>query len=81
MLKEYIWFFPLIFIFHDMEEKIGFGMWLKNKKDTLEKKCPSMLNSHKDFSTEGFSFYINYSKQSVVGWRIMHYHRNCYCNS
>ena len=59
MLKEYIWFFPLIFIFHDMEEKIGFGMWLKNKKDTLEKKCPSMLNSHKDFSTEGFSFYIN----------------------
>ena len=43
MLKEYIWFFPLIFIFHDMEEKIGFGMWLKNKKDTLEKKCPSML--------------------------------------
>ena len=49
MLKEYIWFFPLIFIFHDMEEKIGFGMWLKNKKDTLEKKCPSMLHSHKDF--------------------------------
>ena len=49
-------FYPLIFIFHDMEEKIGFGMWLKNKKDTLEKKCPSMLNSHKDFQQRAFHF-------------------------
>ena len=30
MLNDYVWLFPIIF--HDMEEIIGFGIWLKNNK-------------------------------------------------
>lgn len=58
MLKEYVWLFPIIFIFHDMEEIIGFGMWLKNNEQILSEKCPGMLSSHKNFSTEGFAFAV-----------------------
>lgn len=57
-MKEYVWLFPIIFIFHDMEEIIGFGIWLKNNKEILSKKFPNILNTYKDFSTEGFSFAV-----------------------
>lgn len=33
-MKEYIWLFPIIFIFHDMEEIIGAKVWL-NKHSAL----------------------------------------------
>lgn len=58
MLNDYVWLFPIIFIFHDMEEIIGFGIWLKNNKQFLMEKYPSALSSHKDFTTEGFSFAV-----------------------
>lgn len=58
MLKEYVWLFPIIFIFHDMEEIIGFGIWLKNNKKILGEKYPNILNTYKDFSTEGFSLAV-----------------------
>ena len=30
-MKEYVWFFPIIFMFHDMEEIIGFKFFLRKK--------------------------------------------------
>lgn len=58
MLKEYIWLFPIIFIFHDMEEIIGFGIWLKSNKQILKKRYPNILNTYKNFSTEGFALAV-----------------------
>lgn len=58
MLKEYVWLFPIIFIFHDMEEIIGFGIWLKNNKTVLSEKYSKVLDTYKDFSTEGFSLAV-----------------------
>lgn len=58
MLKEYAWLFPIIFIFHDMEEIIGFGLWLKKNKQLLSEKYPRILETYKDFSTEGFSLAV-----------------------
>ena len=55
MFAEYVWLFPVIFIFHDMEEVIGFGLWLKNNRQILKEKYPGILDTYKDFSTEGFS--------------------------
>lgn len=55
MFAKYVWVFPIVFIFHDMEEIIGFGLWLKNSQQMLKEKYPGILNTYKDFSTEGFS--------------------------
>lgn len=57
-MEKYVWLFPIIFIFHDMEEVIGFGLWLKNNKKILSEKYPGILNTYKDFSTEGFSLAV-----------------------
>jgi hypothetical protein len=57
-MNEYVWLFPLLFIFHDMEEIIGFGVWLTKNKDFLEKKYPWVIATYKDFSTEGFSLAV-----------------------
>ena len=57
-MEKYVWLFPIIFIFHDMEEIIGFGIWLKINKPILCKKYPNILNTYRDFSTEGFSLAV-----------------------
>lgn len=57
-MREYVWLFPVIFIFHDMEEVIGFGIWLKSNKQMLHEKYPNILNTYRDFSTEGFSLAV-----------------------
>lgn len=57
-MDKYIWLFPLIFIFHDMEEVIGFGDWLKKNEKMLAEKYPFIQKAYKDFSTEGFAFAV-----------------------
>lgn len=57
-LEKYVWLFPIIFIFHDMEEITGFGIWLRNNKQILHEKYPTILNTYKDFSTEGFALAV-----------------------
>lgn len=57
-MDKYIWLFPLIFIFHDIEEIIGFGIWLKKNKTVLDEKYPSISKTYKDFSTEGFALAV-----------------------
>lgn len=54
-MEKYVWLFPLIFIFHDMEEIIGFGIWFKRNKEILVKKYPFISKRFQDFSTEGFA--------------------------
>ena len=39
-MTTYVWLFPLLFIFHDLEEIIGFIPWLEKKSD---KKAKSYL--------------------------------------
>lgn len=57
-MDKYIWLFPIIFIFHDMEEIIGYGLWLKKNEKLLGEKFPRFLNLYKDFSTEGFALAV-----------------------
>lgn len=58
MFNAYVWLFPIIFIFHDMEEIIGFGMWLKKNRQMLSEKYPDILNTYRNFSTEGFALAV-----------------------
>ena len=38
-MKDIIWLFPLLFIFHDLEEIIGFIPWLQRNERLLAKKA------------------------------------------
>ncbi len=57
-MKEYVWLFPVIFMFHDMEEIIGFKFFLKHNGTELQKRFPFILHRYKDFSTEGFALAV-----------------------
>lgn len=54
-MERYVWLFPLLFIFHDMEEIIGFGIWYKRNKAMLDEKFPAISKSYADYSTEGMA--------------------------
>ena len=57
-MKEYVWLFPVIFMFHEMEEIIGFKFFLNKNHDELEKRFPKLLRCYRDFSTEGFALAV-----------------------
>lgn len=54
-MYEMIWMLPILFIVHDMEEIIGFGVWLKKNGAFLDKKYPKISNKYKPYSTEGMA--------------------------
>ncbi len=57
-METYIWLFPLIFIFHDMEEIIGLRLFLQRNEEMLSKRYPFILKTYHDFSTEGFALAV-----------------------
>lgn len=48
----YLWMFPLLFIFHDMEEIIGLVPWIHLNETLLAQKAPAILKIHKGITTE-----------------------------
>lgn len=56
-MKDYILLLPILFIFHDMEEIIGFGCFFRNNKQLFE-RYPKITAAYKDFSTEGFALAV-----------------------
>lgn len=57
-LNEYVWLFPVLFILHDMEEIIGFGIWLQKNRTMLDEKYPKISRTYQDFSTEGMALAV-----------------------
>ena len=54
----YLWIFPLLFIFHDMEEIIGLVPWIRLNETLLPQKAPTILKIHKGVTTEGFALAV-----------------------
>ena len=54
-MQEIIWIFPILFIVHDMEEIMGFDLWLKKNRTLLDEKYPKISNTYKPYSTEGMT--------------------------
>ena len=50
--------FPLLFIFHDMEEIIGLVPWIHLNETLLVQKAPAILTIHKEVTTEGFALAV-----------------------
>ncbi len=46
------------YFFYDMEEIIGFGIWLKKNKSMLDKKYPFISKIYENYSTEGMAFAV-----------------------
>ena len=53
-MREYILLLPILFIFHDMEEIIGFGNFFKNNKSLFE-RYHRITKAYKTYSTEGMA--------------------------
>lgn len=53
-MREYILLLPILFIFHDMEEIIGFGNFFK-KNTYLFEQYPQITKAYRMFSTEGMA--------------------------
>lgn len=58
MMAAYVWLFPILFIFHDMEEIIGFIPWYQKNKKMLEKRFSKICKVYENVSTEGFAFAV-----------------------
>ena len=56
-MKDYILLLPILFIFHDMEEIIGFGYFFRNNKQLFD-RFPKITAAYKDFSAEGFALAV-----------------------
>lgn len=61
-MHTYIWLFPLLFIFHDMEEIIGIIPWLHRNHKFLSEKYPAItraiMKQYGQASTEGFALAV-----------------------
>lgn len=57
-MMSYVWIFPVLFIFHDMEEIIGFIPWYQRNRKILEQKYPKISNVYSGTTTEGFAFAV-----------------------
>ena len=50
--------FPLLFIFHDLEEIIGMRIFLERNRDTLQRRFPKIYDLLKDTTNEGFALAV-----------------------
>lgn len=53
-MKEYLLLLPLIFVFHDMEEMVGFGWFFRNNPE-LFKRFPRTLKNYIGFTEMGMT--------------------------
>ena len=56
-MREYILLLPILFIFHDMEEIIGFGWFFRNNPDIFE-RFPRITKAYKDYTTAGMALAV-----------------------
>ncbi|MBP5365814.1 MAG: HXXEE domain-containing protein [Bacteroidales bacterium] len=57
-MEPYLWLFPVLFIFHDFEEIIGFRWWLDRNKDILQTCFPRFFKQFDNYTTEGFALAV-----------------------
>ena len=56
-MHEYILLLPILFIFHDMEEIIGFGCFFRNNPHIFE-RFPRITKAYKDYTTAGMALAV-----------------------
>ena len=56
-METIFWLFPIIFMLHEMEEIIGFRLWLDNNS-TIVEKYKRLSSLSQNFSNEGFALAV-----------------------
>jgi len=60
--EDYIWCFPILFMFHDFEEVIFMKPWFSNREEKILKKfpkfAPSLIEHFNKVSQAGFAFAV-----------------------
>ena len=56
-MREYILLLPILFIFHDMEEIIGFGWFFRNNPHIFE-RFPRITRAYRDYTTAGMALAV-----------------------
>lgn len=56
-MREYILLLPILFIFHDMEEIIGFGWFFRNNPMIFD-RFPKTTKAYKDYTTAGMALAV-----------------------
>lgn len=64
-MREYLLLLPLIFIFHDMEEIVGFGWFFRNNPE-LYKRFPRVMKNYIGFTEMGMAIGV-YEELIVFG--------------
>lgn len=74
-ISHYIWIFPIIFIFHNMEEIVFAKIWLKRNREWLAQEHPVIVKMTTDFSTEGLAFatWEELSLCIVLCWSVYYF--------
>ena len=56
-MREYILLLPILFIFHDMEEIIGFGWFFRNNPMIFD-RFPKITKAYKNYTTAGMALAV-----------------------
>lgn len=75
-MKDYILLLPIIFIFHDMEEIIGFG-WFFRKNPEMFSLHPKLTNAYRGFTNEGFVIAVYEEFIPFFGLSLLAYYFPC----
>ena len=72
-MREYVLLLPIIFIFHDMEEIIGFGWFFRNNPMIFE-RFPRITKVYRDFTTAGMALAVYEEFIPFFGISLMAYY-------
>ena len=73
-MREYLLLLPIIFIFHDMEEIIGFGWFFRNNPDIF-KRFPIITKAYKDYTTAGMALAVYEEFIPFFAYRTEHLYK------
>lgn len=57
-MEQYLWLFPILFVFHDFEEIIGSKLWVTKNGAAITRRFPTIGFIFKKFSTEGLAIAV-----------------------
>ena len=72
-MREYVLLLPIIFIFHDMDEIIGFGWFFRNNPGIFD-RFPMITKAYKDYTTAGMALAVYEEFIPFFGISLMAYY-------
>ena len=57
-MNQYLWLFPILFVFHDFEEIIGCRLFVTKNGAAITQRFPKIAFIFNNFSTEGFALAV-----------------------